>query len=296
MGYKIDNGSEESAKKKEYWETAEGLQKVDGLEVSSYLRELAQKEIDGDLSYDELEEALYHKYEKPTEEELKARLKESDIVCARISHILSSSGSVNLNPDAFKQLHKTLFTGIYDHAGQFRTYNIRKDEPILNGDTVMYSDWRMIIPTLQYDMAEEKNKLYKGLDKQQILQRLAKFTCDIWQVHPFYEGNTRTTATLLEKYLTQMGFNINNDVFKDNSKYFRNALVLANYSNYSKNVYPDFDPLEKALDNFLFNGKHELRNRDLFVLPLFPEIEQAKIKYWQTKPKEIASGDDTGLK
>ena len=81
----------------------------------------------------------------------------------------------------------------------------------------------------------------------------------------FTEGNTRTTAVFLIKYLRTFGFNVNDEVFTDNSWYFRNALVRANYKNYEKNVFEDISFLEKFFYNLLTNTKYELKNRYMHV-------------------------------
>ena len=87
----------------------------------------------------------------------------------------------------------------------------------------------------------------------------------IWQIHPFCEGNTRSTAVFAIKYLRNFGFDINNEPFAKNSWYFRNALVRANYVNYSKNVTATPLFLERFFDNLLFGAKHELHNRDMHI-------------------------------
>ena len=87
----------------------------------------------------------------------------------------------------------------------------------------------------------------------------------IWQIHPFCEGNTRSTAVFAIKYLRNFGFDINNEAFAKNSWYFRNALVRANYVNYSKNVTATPLFLERFFDNLLFGAKHELHNRDMHI-------------------------------
>ena len=66
-----------------------------------------------------------------------------------------------------------------------------------------------------------------------------------------------------------MGFNINNDMFNENSLYFRNALVRSNYGFIPKGIYPTFEYLIKFFENLLQDGKNELKNRDLYVKELF---------------------------
>jgi len=134
-------------------------------------------------------------------------------------------------------------------------------ECILNEDTVIYSSYETIKDTLEYDLEQEKNFSYKDLSLEESIKHISRFTSSIWQVHPFCEGNTRTTAVFIIKYLRTFDFNINDDVFAENSWYFRNALVRANYKKFEKNIFEDTIFLEKFFFNLLSDTKYELKNR-----------------------------------
>ncbi len=122
---------------------------------------------------------------------------------------------------------------------------------------------------LEYNFKEEKEFDYSKLNKDELIQHIAKFTLSIWQVHPFGEGNTGTTAVFIEKYLNSMGFKINNDMFKEYSLYFRNTLVRSNYGNIPKGIYPTFDYLVMFFENLLQDKENELKNTELYVKELF---------------------------
>ncbi len=129
-----------------------------------------------------------------------------------------------------------MFTGIYKFAGKICDYNITKSEWVLNGETVLYAGADNLRTTLEYDFEQEKKFHYKGLSQQQIIEHIAQFIANLWQIHVFGEGNTRTTAVFLIRYFHKIGFkNINNDLFAEHSWYFRNALVRANYENLKNN-------------------------------------------------------------
>ncbi len=83
----------------------------------------------------------------------------------------------------------------------------------------------MIKDTLEYDFQEEKEYKYSSMTNEQVIHQISKFTSSIWQVHPFMEGNTRTAAVFMERYLSFIGFDVDNTLFLENAKYFRNALV-----------------------------------------------------------------------
>ena len=269
--YIIENETHDTKKKQEYWSTVIGLNKVDNLEPSKYLIDLSEKNINGELKYTEVEDLLKTYYETQNQADINVqREKECDIVSLRIAQLLEDK-SFGFSPITLKNIHKFLFKDIYDFAGNYRNYNITKKEEILNGDTVKYVNFQDIESYMEYDFKEEKEFDYSKLNSTELISHIVKFTSSIWQIHPFGEGNTRTTAVFIEKYLNSMGFNINNDMFKNNSLYFRNALVRSNYGNIPKGIYPTFQYLIMFFENLLQGKEHELKNRDLYVKELFEQ-------------------------
>ena len=192
------------------------------------------------------------------------RTEEADKVSARITEILSEK-SFSFTPDYLILIHRRLFEGLYKFAGKLRDYDITKKEWVLDGDTVLYSSHELIRQTLEYDFGQEKSVNYPSLDAGQALMHICKFVSDIWQVHPFGEGNTRATAVFTIKYLHTFGFTFDNSVFQEHSWYFRNALVRANYNNYSKGISATTSFLELFFRNLLFGEKNGLHNRALHI-------------------------------
>lgn len=258
-------GEPQKKEKSEIWETAIGLQQVDGLKPSKYLIDTAKMHIEGDITFEDVKKQLstYYK-EKPAKTDSEKEEQEADIVSARIAEILSER-AFSLSFVEFVSIHKRLFNGLFDFAGQIRNYNIEKEEWVLNGKSVTYGDFRNIKAYIEYDLQKEKKFSYKGLSQQEILNHIADFTSRIWQIHAFGEGNTRTVAVFLIKYLRTLGFNIDNTLFAENSWYFRNSLVRANYVDYTNNIYETNDFLIKFLENLLFNGKNTLKNRYMHI-------------------------------
>lgn len=258
----IKEGEKTRVQKTKTWETAIGLQDVDGLKPSKYLIEMAKKHIEGSIELKEVEAKVndYYKVLSERKSEEIEECEEADKVAVRIAEILSDN-SFNFNPATLSMIHQRLFSGIYKEAGRIRDYNFTKKEWILNGDTVVYASYETIIPALEYDFAKEKEFSYKNLSLEESISHLCRFTSDIWQIHPFCEGNTRTTAVFIIKYLRTFGFNINDDIFAEHSWYFRNALVRANYKNFKKNIFEDISYLEKFFYNLLSNTNYELKNR-----------------------------------
>ena len=258
----IKQGEPTQVEKTKVWETAIGLQEVDGLKPSNYLVETAKEHIEGKIDLEEVKEKIdnYYKTLDNRKSEESENSEEADKVSVRITKILSDK-SFNFNPTELISIHKRLFTGVYEHAGIIRNYNFTKDEWVLNKDTVTYSSFENIMPALEYDFEQERSFSYKDLSFDELVRHLCRFTSNIWQVHPFCEGNTRTTAIFIIKYLRTFGFNINDEVFANNSWYFRNSLVRANYKNFEKNIFEDISYLEKFFYNLLSDAKYELKNR-----------------------------------
>ena len=273
---KIEYAADRDTKLK-YWNIALGLQAVDDLKPSKYLIELAQSNIDGEITNQEIEDLLYSHYKNETNEQRLERTKECDVVSNRITELLNNEG-LAINPGSLKAIHKYLFKDIYENAGEYRTYNISKEEPVLNNRTVKYANYFQIEDMLEYDFNTEKKQKYATMNEQGVIRRISEFTSGIWQIHPFMEGNTRTTAIFIERYLNSIGFNVNNELFKENSKYFRNALVRSNYADYQNGIDTSHVFLEKFFENLLFKGENILQSRDLIVKQYFNENLQVRQK------------------
>ncbi len=254
---------------KQKWDMAIGLQEVDDLKPSKYLEKLLDENITGMKTVYEVEQELKKYYvnkdlnEKDIQEEY-----ECDLVSTRIVKLLQED-NFELCVDYIKYAHKHLFENIYDFAGKFRKVDISKQERILNGDSVAYGDYKTIESSLTYDISLEKKKDYKSMNIVDIVNNITEFTSNMWQVHPFREGNTRTMALFIEKYLTSLGYDTDNTIFKDKSIYFRNALVRSNYFNNYLNIKENNIYLTKFYENLLLGKNNNLHSKDLIVKELF---------------------------
>lgn len=250
-----------------YWNIAFGLQDVDGLKPSKYMVKLSNEHIDGKKTYKQVKEEITSYYIENQNNSEDDDQEEADEVSTAIYEILSNK-AFRFDYLTFKNYHQRLFCNLdkkkYE-AGKFRQYDMTKDEPVLDGDTVIYQTYGLIEETLKYDFDEEKKQNYFEFSQEKIIERICEFTSRIWQVHPFQEGNTRTTAVFIQKYLISMGFNVNNEIFKDNALYFRNALVRANYTNYSKGIKSDNKYLKMFFENLLLSKDNKLNNDELFI-------------------------------
>ena len=235
------------------------------MKTSAYLLDTAKEHIEGKISIDEAQKRIQSYYEQRTDRtEVENNAKEADIVSTRIAKLLGEK-AFQFSPAEWLTIHRRLFEGVFTHAGQIRQYNITKKEWVLKGDTVTYAAWNSIKDTLDYDFATEKQYSYEGLSVERCVKHLAKFASDIWQIHPFCEGNTRATAVFIIKYMKTFGFKVNNDAFEKNSWYFRNALVRANYNDLQNSVHATTKFLEMFFSNLILGTEYELKNRYMHV-------------------------------
>lgn len=281
---------ENSYSRKYLLETAVGLQDVDHLKTSEYFNEQSNRYLSGEISFDELDKIITSYYKnKP---DINADELEADKVSVRIGQLISDN-SFTFTLGQFLSIHHALFSGVFKHAGKIRTFNISKKEWVLDGASVIYGDYRDLEMTLQYDFGVEKTFNYSKLPIDEVIEHIAIFTANLWQIHVFEEGNTRTVAVFLIKYLRSLGFDVTNDIFAKNAWYFRNALVRANYTNIFKNIYEDRSFLIKFLRNLLLNEEHKLSNRDLHIslIPKQPASRDEKIKQLMKADPKIKTGE-----
>ena len=258
-------GEPKLKKKAAAWQTAIGLQAVDGLSVSDYLLKTAKENIEGKITDNEANAQISNYYEDCCDRYvIEAGTKEADIVAGRIASLLAEK-TFSFTPAFWMSVHRYLFKDVFMHAGKIRTYNIYKNEWVLNGKSVFYASYDSILMTMEYGFKTEAAFSYKSLSKDDISRHLAQFTCDIWQIHPFGEGNTRSTAVFIIKYLNSLGYSISNEAFAKYSWYFRNALVRANYNNLPNDIHATTLYLERFFENLLFGGNNELKNRYLHI-------------------------------
>jgi len=256
--------------RKEYWEVAKGLQKVDGLQTSEYLEEIIQDTITGKYGTEAAGEKIKKYYAAMDPDDSEYQKKEADLVASRIT-ICLERGDFKFSPVMLKSIHKELFQDVlpYKWVGTYRTVNLSKSEAILNGVSMNYGNWDTVSEYLQYDFEQEKEARYNVPFTPEDIKNLSKFVSGIWQTHPFREGNTRTISTFLIKYLRTMGIPTDNTPFRKNAEWFRNALVRSNYANMQERIYPDFAYLEKFFENVLLDAGHDLESLDLRCKELF---------------------------
>ena len=279
----LRQGEPGKKEKAEIWRTAIGLQDVDGLKTSDYLKQTAKRNIEGDITIDQVQKLITSYYNALENRNADSGQIEADKASANIAKILKEKTFAFSLP-GLVSIHKRIFEGVFKFAGRIRDYNITKQEWVLEGDTVLYVPATDIKRAVEYDLQQEKAFSYAHLDINQTISHLAKFISGLWQIHPFGEGNTRATAVFAIKYLQSRGFQVNNEMFAKHSLYFRNALVRANYNNTPKGISSTSLYLERFFQNLLGGQKWDLRSRYLHI---HPTVE------WTVQPN-LANRTSTG--
>jgi fido (protein-threonine AMPylation protein) len=238
------------------------LQEVDGLKVSPYLVETARRHIEGEVTIDEARRMIRQYYETKSGHDTPADAEEADKVSSNIVKLLNEP-SFAFSFIGLTSIHRRIFEGVFKFAGQLRQVDITKKEWVLRGASVFYQPAEDIQRSIEYDLEREREFHYEGLAVSEIIAHLARFIADLWQIHPFREGNTRTTAVFLIKYLRSMGVHADNTLFEQNSWYFRNAMVRATYKDFQ--TQPTTAYLELFLRNLILGETNELRNRSMLI-------------------------------
>lgn len=259
------------------WQTAIGLQAGDGLSVSDYLRQCSQKHISGQITIEKVRDLIQDYYlERNAQEGGDPETEEADKVAVNIAELLMTKALAELSLEGLCALHGIIFKGVYDTPGVLRDYEEYKREWVLGGDTLRFTNLENIQQDLDNCLAKENAYTYDTASSDTFINHLSSFVAEIWHICPFGEGNTRFTAVLTLLYIKYLGANIKIDTFKNESWYFHNALVRANYQNSVKNI--DFEPiyLERFFRNMLLGEQWELRNRYVHVRPAAE---------WRVQPK-----------
>ncbi len=260
----LRQGEPSRRKKALTWATLIGLQQVDGLQTSEYLRDVARRNIEDEITTAEGQQLISSYYEQLSRRQQSElhETEEADRAAANIAHILSTA-TLDFTTHGFKMLHRQIFKGVFKHAGEFRDYDISKREWVLRGASVLFLGNADLQRALDYDIEQERQFSYTRLSNDEIVQHITRFVAGLWQIHPFGEGNTRTTAVFAIQYLRSLGFDVDNEMFALHSWYFRNALVRAN----NKSAQVDYEPvfLERFFRNLLLGEQWELRNRYMLI-------------------------------
>ncbi len=167
---------------------------------------------------------------------------EADYVVFRLKDIALNKLPGDYHTPHFFAMHEYIFQDIYDWAGQPRSISIYKEEDVLGGQSIEYSDPFDIVNDVHHVLADMRAKQWNTMMCEEASREFCDSLASLWKIHPFREGNTRTTITFCCQFIDDHGFTINRKLFEDNARYVRTALVAYNAyfsdgSDFSKKEY-----------------------------------------------------------
>ena len=172
--------------------------------------------------------------------------KELDLAEAELSRanmmLLYENGFDDFSSGGFCFIHKVLFGDVYEWAGQYRKINIRKRENLLAGQSVWYSNVTEIGNDLDNAFYEINKVNWASLSRENFAKQIARLFPKLWQVHPFREGNTRTTVMMMTFFVEHHGYFFDQNLMAESAGYVRDSFVLASLGENS-----DYEYLEKIL-------------------------------------------------
>ena len=210
--------------------------------------------------------------------------KELELAEAEISRanmmLLYEQGFDEFTTQGIKSIHRILFEDVYVWAGEFRTINIKKREPLLAGISVWYADADNIKRNLDAAWKAINKIKWKDLSREDFAAQIAKTFPPLWQVHPFREGNTRTIVMLMTFFVEYYDYYFDKDLLAASAGYVRNAFVMVSLGQYS-----EFEHLEKILLDAICSELIEYTD-DLEQEESIPQGE--KYQKYQTNYKPVA--------
>ena len=169
-------------------------------------------------------------------DEKKLEEKETAFGLFAIDVLKNSDFEINSISDCLT-IHKELFNDLYSWAGELRTIDIFKGEQLLDGKSIDYVFASYLKEALNDLQKEFKVVDWNNLSAKEKIEKICYFVSEFWHIHPFREGNTRTSAMMLYFLIKKVGLHVNTDFLFKNGKYFRNALVLSCLYSKSKPEY-----------------------------------------------------------
>lgn len=126
---------------------------------------------------------------------------ETDFSNARISEYSSNLTDLeSFNSAHFLHLHRVLFRDIYSWAGELRTVDISKDKTRF-----------CTCSSIEREMNKALSRIPQielCANKRDLVVLIADIFCDLNMVHPFREGNGRTTRLFFEELLHVAGYRV----------------------------------------------------------------------------------------
>lgn len=153
---------------------------------------------------------------------------EADYVVYRLKDLALNPLRGNYHSGHLLKMHGYIFQDLFEWAGTPRTISIYKEEGVLGGQSIEYSNPKNIANDIHYALLNMREKDWSGMTQKEKASEFCDSLARLWKIHPFREGNTRTTITFCCQFADEKGFPLNRKLFEENSVYVRTALVAYN--------------------------------------------------------------------
>ena len=152
---------------------------------------------------------------------------EADYVILSIAELMTDAPLKVFDFDSLCQIHYRLFRDIFDWAGEIRVINMEKDEVVLGGLSVEYTEVFEVTREVEVVLEEMNGYMWEKASFEGIVKNFADFMARLWKVHPFREGNTRTIVLYCVMFIEAQGIYIESGLFQEHMEYTRRALAAA---------------------------------------------------------------------
>lgn len=208
---------------------------------------------------------------------------EAEYTSIRLAELVIGESGNCFDFKALCNMHHYIFQDIYEWAGKIRTINIEKPESALGGISIEYSDCFDIERDAVCVLDKMNHHDWNQMSVGETARVFSKYLAELWKVHPYREGNTRTVITFCSQFIESKGFYVDSDLFRDNAQYMRTALVAASakFSDLGDKRQPQY--LEKIVLDALERGMEMKKNISCIIKKSGHEVTERnirKIVYW----------------
>lgn len=186
---------------------------------------------------------------------------ERDITAAKFLNVDKTFGS-KFDSEYFKSIHRHIFEDIFDWAGEFRTVPVIKQEVVIPGLSLEYARPKDIPQKLEACLKSFNEINWEELPLDKKVPLFTSKLVELWSIHPFRDGNTRTTITFARQFSKEHGFPMDLAFLLDQlpRKYdgnritqysIRDKFVLAAIP---KEHYPEPEHLERLVHQSVVSG------------------------------------------
>lgn len=145
----------------------------------------------------------------------KLKLAERDITFAKFLNV-DRTFKQSFDSKYLKSIHKHIFDDIFDWAGQYRTVPIIKEEIVIPGLSLEYAQPKDISKKVDACLKKMNETSWEQMSLDDKVSTFTAQLTELWKIHPFRDGNTRTTITFARQFSREHGFPMDLSLLLDN--------------------------------------------------------------------------------